>query len=108
MIRVSNAYKYLDIMKFMNDYGFIVPNDSLGTYHSSPVNHQPQEMDKKEQQSVDETEGEAPSDVPFFLSEASLVIRNWRCQNLVGLGHHDVITCEIDLHDCINPLQPCH
>lgn len=85
-----------DIMNFMDDYGFVVANDSLPTYHSSLHQHQ----------TADGMEGETAPDVTFLHSESSLSNSNWRHQNPIGKQHHDVIYYEIDLRDCIDPLHP--
>lgn len=85
----------------MNDYGFVFTNDSLQTYHSSPRNQQPQEMNQ-EQQSTYHMEGETAPDVTFF-PEASLVIRERENTKIL---QDFPFSYEIDLCDCIDPLRP--
>jgi potassium voltage-gated channel Eag-related subfamily H protein 8 len=92
-------------MNFIDEYGFVVANDSLPTYHSSLKHRQTNKGESKQQQRF-EIEGETAPDVTFLHSEASLSISNWKHQNPIGLCHHDVIAYQIDLRDCINPLQP--
>ena len=82
------------IMDFMDDNGFVVANDSLPTYHSFI------------HQRSDGVEGETAPDVTFLHSDTSLSIKKWQHQNPIGRCHHDVISYEIDLRDCINPLRP--
>ena len=50
--------------------------------------------------------GETAPDVTFFHSNFSLSISNWKHQNPIGKCHHDVISYEIDIRDCIDPLRP--
>ena len=77
-------------MNVMEEYGFVVANDTLPTFHS-------------DQQS----NGNAP-DITYFHSEHNLLISNWEHQNPNGKCHNDDLSYQIDSRDCINLLQPRH
>ena len=92
----------VDIMNFMDDYGFVVANDTLPTYHS----YNRRGSSQHNQRSCEGMEGETAPDVTFLHSEQSLSISTWQHQHPIGKCHHDVLSYTIDLRDCVFPISP--
>jgi hypothetical protein len=86
-----------DIMNFMDDYGFKVLNDSLPTYHAHFNQHNNNDDN--------ELKGETAPDVTFLHSVDGICASDWKRDNPIGKCHHDVLSYQIDIKDCINPLH---
>ena len=96
-----------NVMNFIDEYGLMVMNDSLPTYHSfvqSNINATP----SKAADSPDKEENYQGRIAPekTFYTNNSICVTNWQHQHPIGQCHHYVLSCTINFGDFSNPLMP--